>query len=338
MNDTGLRASPWVETRRSLVGIAWVLVFALTFFRTTAVSADSGWAPPTSAPTVEPSEETPELPEPAGPPPKWAERINYYRTLAGLKPIRVAPDVSAAAEAHVRYLMTNFTAQMRTPAGIGEAAFTEDRSRPGYSLAGAAVAANSQVAWGCGDGDVDGQIDRWLAGPFQRVAMLNPGLRGAGFGETSANGCWAAALRLLPPGSQAVGPYASAVEFPPDGSTVALSFNPGESPDPLASCPGFPEVAGLPITLQLGRLIPVTLQSGTLTADGRRIESCTFDAQTYRNPSPAGQENGRWALRSTSAIVMVPAAPLRAGEVYKVSLSVSVQQYSWSFQVRVPQN
>jgi hypothetical protein len=237
----------------------------------------------------------------------------------------------------VRYLMTNFTTQMSTPAGIGEAAFTEDRSLSGYSQEGAAVAPNSQVAWGCGDNDVDRQIDRWLAGPFQRVAMLNPALRGAGFGVASANGCWAAALRLLP-ALQPVGPYATAVEFPPDGSAVALAFNPGESPDPLASCPGFADKAGLPITLQLGHLIPINLQSESLTENGRPIENCTFDAQTYRNPSPAAQEYGRWALRSTSTIVMVPAAPLHAGNVYRVSLSVSGQKYSWSFQVRVPQN
>ena len=301
------------------------------------VCADSGWAPPTPAPTEEPSEDLRELPEPVGPLPKWAERINYYRTMAGLNPIRVAADVSAAAEAHVRYLLTNFTAQMRTPAGIGDAAFGEDPSRPGYSREGAGVAANSQVAWGCGDSDVDRQIDRWLAGPFQRVEMLNPGLRGAGFAEVSANGCWAAALRLLS-ARQAVGPYAAAVEFPPDGSAVALAVNPGETPDPLTACPGFPDTAGLPITLQLGRLIPVVLESGTMTMNGRPIEHCTFDARTYRNPSAAGQEYGRWALRSNSAIVMVPAAPLHPGALYKVSLSVSGQKYSWSFQVRDTQH
>jgi hypothetical protein len=323
--------------RPIFVSIASLLACMLMIFIDAELCADSGWAPPTPAQTEQPSEDLPELPEPTGPIPKWAERINYYRTMAGLKPIRVAPDVSAAAQAHVRYLITNFAAQMRTPDGLGEAAFAEDQSRPGYSREAATVAVNSQVAWGCGDNDVGRQIDRWLAGPFQRVAILNPSLRGAGFGEASANGCWAAALRLLD-GVQTVGPYAAAVEFPPDGSAVALGYNPGESPDPLASCPGFPNGAGLPITLQLGRLIPVTLQSGTLTANGRPIGHCTFDAHTYRNPSPAGQEYGRWALRTTSAIVMVPATPLRAGDVYKVSFSVSGQKYSWSFQVREPNN
>ena len=106
----------------------------------------------------------------------------------------------------------------------------------------------------------------------------------------------------------------------------------------MTACPGFPDIAGLPITLQLGRLIPVALDSGSLTMNGRPIEHCTFDAQTYRNPSSAGQQYGRWALRSNSTIVMVPAAPLRAGNLYKVSLSVGGQTYSWSFQVRQPQN
>ena len=332
-----LKSCGRVPGRSRAIAFARALTFTLTILVTATVRADSGWAPPTPAQPEEPAQDLPQLPETGGPLPKWAERINYYRTMAGLKPIRVAPDVTAAAEAHVRYLLNNFAARMRTPAGIGDAAFTEDPSRPGYSPEGAAVAANSQVAWGCGDTAIDRQIDRWVAGPFQRVAMLNPGLRGAGFGEASAHGCWAAALRLLP-ASQEVGPYAAAVEFPPDGSALSLSFNPGESPDPLTACPGFPETAGLPITLQLGRLIPVALESGSLTMNGHPVAHCTFDAQTYRNPSSAGQEYGRWALRSNSTIVMVPESPLRAGNLYEVSLSVGGQKYSWSFQVREPQN
>src|SRR5581483_8172400 len=163
----------------------------------------------------------------------WMQRLNYYRTMAGLEDVREDPHLSAAVDAHVRYLMTNFAEHLSAPGSLGADAFTEDASRPGYSSKGAEAAANSQIAWGCGVFDQAEQIDRWIAGPFHRIDMLDPDLKEVGFSEAQRSGCWIAALRLAAQPEGAVA-YADAVRFPPAGSHVDISFAGGESPDPLA--------------------------------------------------------------------------------------------------------
>jgi hypothetical protein len=41
-----------------------------------------------------------------------------------------------------------------------------------------------------------------------------------------------------------VKPYAHAVEFPPDGATVALDWIGIETPDPLTACAGYERPSG----------------------------------------------------------------------------------------------
>ena len=277
--------------------------------------------------------DSPATDAPAGPSPEWVTRINYYRAMAHLAPIRDVPDLSANIEAHARYLMTNFAREIRADGYLGPAAFTEDPARSGYSRDGASVAANSQIAWGCGSLDTDRQIDRWTAGPFHRLAMLDPALRRGGFGEASGGGCWAAGLRLLP-AHQKVGFFATPVEFPPDTSTVPLDFSGGEFPNPAAGCPGHGRQTGLPITLQLGHVVEVSLGSSSLMEGSRAIEHCAFAAEGYRNPDPDSQEYGRWELHNNGAVVMIPRAPLRPGVLYKVSITANGKPYTWSFQTK----
>jgi uncharacterized protein YkwD len=271
---------------------------------------------------------------PAGTAPQvtWIQRINFFRTMAGVSAIRESAGLSAGVQAHARYLMTNYAGELRSKGWIGDAAYKEDRSRKGYSKDGAAAAANSQVAWGCGEWNSARQIDRWIGGPFHRLDILSPSLKEAGFGEFAQDGCWVAALRLPeePEGPQM---YAAPVEFPPGGSTVSIGFIGGEMPDPLATCPEYQAPVGLPITLEIGRLIDVKLGRATLMQDGQPVEHCTFDAESYHSPNSSSQEYGRWALRSHGAVVMIPRAPLKPGPHYSVSISANDHTYSWSFQI-----
>ena len=77
----------------------------------------------------------------------------------------------------------------------------------------------------------------------------------------------------------------------------------------------------------------MAIKSDTLKMNGEPIRHCIFDAQTYRNSSSSAQEYGRWALRNSSAIVMVPAAPLRGDATYKVEITVNGRAYAWQFSI-----
>jgi len=294
----------------------------------TPAAASATAAPPASMPVAASS------PPISSPPiaPVWLARINRYRAMVGLGALHENPALSASSGAHAQYMLANYAEVIRRGDPLGDAGHDEDRARPGYSASGAEAARNSQLAWGCNPYDAEPQIDHWFAGPFHRLPMLNPLLMEAGFGQAAAaDGCWIAALRLPPP-PQEVKPYEHPIEFPPDGATVSLAWTGAEFPDPLASCPGYATPAGLPITLQLGRLVETQLTAHMLTENGSTVEHCAFDAHSYVNPNAKAQEYGRWALRSAGAVMVIPRAPLQPGARYSVTIAAHGQIYAWAFQ------
>jgi uncharacterized protein YkwD len=263
----------------------------------------------------------------------WLERINFYRAALGLDPIRNNPDLSAAAAAHARYLLLNFGEDLRSAKPMSGDAYEEKPGNRGYSASGAAAARNLQLAWGCSSYETAQQIDRWIEGPFHRFAVFDPDLTEAGYGEAGSDGCWVAALRLPQPPPEEEKPYPRAIEFPPDRAEVALDWIGLEAPDPLESCSGYSRPVGLPITLQIGRLVDTKLTAHSLTEDGKPIEHCAFDADSYRNHIKSAQTFGHWNLRDAGAVVIVPRSPLRAGSRYSVSITAAGNSYVWSFKV-----
>lgn len=247
-----------------------------------------------------------------------------------LPAVKEDPQLSAAMKSHARYLIDNYLGKIQSGAALGDVAYTEAPSLRGYSPTAAAEAPNSRLSWGCGDFSAAGEIDHWIWNPFERLAMLDPRLTKAGFGDAVAGNCWVASIRLAPPGGPA-GRFARAVEFPPDGGSIAASWTGDSGIDPIASCTGYSLPAGMPITLQLGNLFEVRLTATALTLDGSPVEHCAFDALNYTDTSSSLQEYGRWLLRKASAIVIVPRLPLRAGAQYKVAISANGQSYSWAF-------
>jgi uncharacterized protein YkwD len=260
----------------------------------------------------------------------WLARINFYRSGLGLAEIHADSELSAVVEGHARYVLLNFGDDIRAANPLGPRAYEENPGKAGYSPSGAKAAPNVQLAWGCAPYEAEAQIDRWVAGPFHRLAMLSPFLTEAAFGQSASNGCWAAAL-VFPPPSEDVKPYARAIEFPPDGASVSLDWIGIESPDPIASCPGYERPAGLPITVQLGYRIETNLSAHSLLENGRPIEHCAFDAKSYVNQDSTGQEYGRWNLRNAGAVMIVPRAPLHPGARYSVSITADDQVYAWNF-------
>jgi hypothetical protein len=107
---------------------------------------------------------------------------------------------------------------------------------------------------------------------------------------------------------------------------------PGEWPDPLSSCPGYDDHAGMPITLQLGAMVTPAVSSYALSRDGAAIEACGFNANTYNNPDASVQDRGRQGLANFGGIVLIPRATLTPGK-YSVAITTADRTYSWSFTI-----
>jgi hypothetical protein len=187
-----------------------------------------------------------------------------------------------------------------------------------------------------------------LVAPFHRLSLLAPWATAAGYGAFGDYPRRAAALALwgiLPKDSGGIGQ----VEFPPDGSTLAIAaMNNSEWPSPFTSCPGYGPPVGLPITLQMGspgNVLPdglaISLQMGSavklesfslrdVTKDDT-VEACAFDAFTYTNPDAVVQAYGINILRLYRAVVLIPRGPLRPGHRYAVGIKTVGRAVNWTF-------
>jgi hypothetical protein len=266
----------------------------------------------------------------------WLAYVNYYRALACLPAVTENAAYSDGDRKHAKYMVKNDF--------IGH---SESSLLPYYTPEGAAAAAVSNVMASQDVNATDNYaIDLLMRGPFHAVGILDPKLQQVGFGSyREADGGWqmAAALNVLSGlGSSPPASVTYPVMWPANGLTVNLrSYTGFESPDPLASCPGYTAPSGLPIILQLGAgnaiafggASPVTAFS--FKQGAATLESCEFDENNYQNPDSNSQNLGRAVLSTRDAIVIVPRNPLTPGATYTVSVTANSQVYTWSFTVSV---
>jgi len=177
-----------------------------------------------------------------------------------------------------------------------------------------------------------------MSAPFHAVAVLDPALQQVGFGSyREADGGWQMAATMDVARGQGTIPITTTfpIAYPGDGKVSVLkSFEGGEWPDPLESCPGYSAPAGLPIILQIGpgNLTP-SVTAHTLMQGAISLEHCLFDETSYVNSVGSTQTTGRNILNSRDAIVLIPRQPLTPGATYTVSISTNEQTYTWSFSV-----
>ena len=257
----------------------------------------------------------------------WLTAVNRWRTEAGVDPIGENIGLSNAGAAHACYLVKNgpdnpaaFLSYEQT---IGGAAHNEDSSNQYFTQAGYEAARRGDVSW---DHDAEADIDALVEAPFHRLSILAPWIRVAGYGDCGRWPMRAATLVLR--GSTPVG-LTRAIVFPPNGSTVLGAMKNSEWPNPLASCPGYTFPVGTPITVQMGALIKVSLESYSIEDEttGQQVEACAFDAGTY--PDQWGQRS----LLSYGAVVVIPRNPLAPGHSYSVSIKTQRHAFSWRFSV-----
>ncbi len=293
---------------------------------------------------------------PAAPSSPWLARLNGYREPEGLAPVAENPALSEGDLAHARYLVKNNMIGI----GYGAEMHNEDPSNPWYSREGLEAARASNVI-PPGNSPFDGPeaIDVWMSAPFHALPILDPDLREAGFAEYCQGPECAAALRVGrdeswfrnpahtrledPERQQHDNPYvyeltvrtkalASPVEVPPDGSTITHgSFDGGEWPNPLASCPGYQPPTGPAVILELGTEVNPEISSHSFSSDGVPLEHCVFNADSYTNSDETQQQAARSDLKLMGAIVMMPRAPLVVGKTYEVVVTAGDQTHQWSF-------
>jgi Cysteine-rich secretory protein family len=269
------------------------------------------------------------------PEPSWLTRVNYWRAMAKLAPLAEDPSLSEGDFMHARYLLSNYATVVKANGGLGAAAHREMRGQPWSSREGARTAAMSDVSHGCGPSiparDVT-EIDRFMSGPFHRMRLLDPDAKMAGFSVYDEEPCWTAVLTVPTPSRQAE-IFDQPVEFPPDKGIVSLEWSGDEWPDPLASCPGYSTPTGLPVTVQFGRGMEPGLSAHSMLEDGRPIDHCAFDTQSYSNPDSSAQRTARAILKYWGAVMLIPRRPLRPGATYTVSVTALGEEHTWSFRV-----
>ena len=185
-------------------------------------------------------------------------------------------------------------------------------------------------------------LTTWIEAPFHALGILDPALQRVGFGsDRDANGAVRMAAVLNVTGGR-VSSRAGLVAlwpvlWPADHATVVVSSYAADtdSPEPLASCPGYPAVTGLPIILQVGdgSLSRVDVTASSLKSGGASLDHCVFTQSTYTNLDANDQAAGRALLAARNAVVLLPKQPLTPGAIYLVSVTANGRTTQWSFQV-----
>jgi uncharacterized protein YkwD len=332
------------NTRRLLIGI--IIAFGILALAQNRLSV-IGWAPastpqaylpvmlkesssiPTPTPTISPTALPTSTPTATTQPPsEWLDYVNWLRSLGGLPALTENPSWSTGGQNHARYMVKNNY--------IGH---EEDPSNPWYTEEGVAAANTSDVMV---SGNVDATdidaIKMWISGPFHGLGIIDPALSVTGFGSyREADGGWqmGACLDVI----RGLGSIPPSIAFPlmwpGDGGTMPYtSFNGGEWPDPLSSCPGYSTPSGPPIYLQIGpgNQVP-SVSAHSFQQVGSPLDHCVFDETSYTNADGDTQDTARGVLSMRDAIVLMPRDPLNPGVTYTVSITNNGTTYTWSFTV-----
>jgi hypothetical protein len=277
--------------------------------------------------------------------PEWLALLNWYRRLSGLEPVSEDPKLSAGDQAHVRYLLANYSEALRNGAFPGGEMHEERDGSPGYTPDGAKAGKQSDVDFVYWHGHqpaglVNFAILDWISGAFHRLPLLNPNLRRVGYYDFCGGGICVAAMNAIG-GVDGAGlrqSFPRPLKFPPANAGIDLRTFENEWPDPLTACPGYAAPTGLPITLTLGSFVPAKLGQfsvESVSPDGAtsKVEACGFDAATYVNPESYGQSAGRAVLSANGSVVVIPRRPLTRGATYSVRMTVNGHEFEWTFMV-----
>jgi uncharacterized protein YkwD len=216
--------------------------------------------PDTTTPdTTTPETTTPETPvTPTTPPPPSLalpedpiERVNAYRTLAGVSLIAEDAAFSDGAQKHALYMAANRIL-----------VYTEDPAKLYYTVEGYDAASQSNLWFGNGVGMWEpwAPIDAWMESPFHRLWILHPQAAWMGYGfaedDSGRGGATAAALRVFGGWDTDI-PYSLPLKYPADNQEdipptrygVSLQFPPFTS-NPTFTSVSWVDEGGNPVAYE----------------------------------------------------------------------------------------
>ena len=277
-------------------------------------------------------------------------RVNAYRAVAGLPPVRLDKAGSEACELHSKYLVINRGA----PEIAGLLGHVENPALPGYTERGAEAGAQGNLHGVLGQFAVDG----WMNTLWHRNGILDPQLTTIAYGHYPprpnydgpppddelekpkaaldadgyeiASTLWFKGRDGKPPAD--VWPQ----RYPVDGQDGVPSAFEGEVPDPRpaearrATC-------GYPITLRFGD-DNVTGVSAALTQGGAPVAFWLSSPEAPTTKDPL-QPDAFFRMEGT--VLVLPKQPLEMGKTYGVRVTATwgdqpARTWKWSFTVDDP--
>ncbi|BCZ93053.1 hypothetical protein TthAA37_22420 (plasmid) [Thermus thermophilus] len=302
------------------------------------------------------------------------EAWNFWRSYLGLPPVREDPEWSFWAWLHSRYMAMNYPNDLPHDEDLSQpfaSSWGQQAGRKGNEW-GNLWRINGQPYWP----PEESSINWWVAAPFHRFNMVDPGAVNGGFGIYKDVGpvpgygdgygrSWANLPNLY--GGTASLPY---LLFPAPDQELALErYDGGENPTPTAPCmnPDKPSKRpfltqegltwddgtgivrtpiGLPLTLQTFPAFPVDTEvlEARLTrlSDGSLNPLCAYGSLQYWEGRDFWRERAVNILKSWGAIIALPHEPLTPGAEYeaylKVRLGGEVREFTWRFRVASQEN
>lgn len=206
------------------------------------------------------------------------ERVNAFRKLADLPPVKLDDLLSHGCRAHAVYLALN----ARRPEAQGLLVHEEDKSLPGYTPEGKKAAKASDISIG---GEPNDAIASWMATLYHRIPLLEPNLKSVGFGcARGDHGGWITVLDVGN-GLDTKTPRPGPVLYPVENQTdVPLEFPGNELPNPIPD--DATGRAGYPITVFFPIQQPLVGAAGKLEdAKGRPVECWFSSPESRANPN-----------------------------------------------------
>jgi uncharacterized protein YkwD len=245
------------------------------------------------------------------------ERINRYRTAAGVPDMAAHPALMESAAGHVRYYEANRGAESLVGMGLHE----QTQDAPGFtgvSMGDRAKAAgyrDGAVTENAGFGQLDTAIDWYMDTVNHRLPLIHPSALDVGLAQSAEAGFGIIAVGLR--GDQLDIDLPSV--YPPSGATdVQTTWDGSETPDPA---PGIARPLGYPITAAFGRFQKVEW----IAAELRDASGALLEVSTPRTD---------WMR----AIAIIPHRPLASGETYTARVEALVDGATvtkeWTFTAR----
>lgn len=266
--------------------------------------------------------------------------LNHYRASVNLSPVSEDPKLSDGDRKHSAYLVKNYADRINHSHLIGGEMHSEEPANQWYTKEGSAAGAHSNVSYAFdmpAAPPPEWALSIWMAEPFHRLSLLNPGLYRVGYGQlcdAEKHFCGAALNAIDDAALSYVGqstPLRQPIEFPAEKVPFGILELRSEWPNPITSCPGYSMPVGTPVTLQMGAQVEANLSSYSFACDDKTLDACGFDWTSYSNPVASEQGLARQIMHAYGAVVIVPRLPLDAGARYQVAAIVNGQEYKWSF-------